>query len=67
MRETMRATQFTKPVARPTECPECRGKMIDTLAKVITVDTCWRCRQCEATWTIASLAISTGRGRDTRR
>jgi len=33
-----------------------RRKVIDTLAKVISVDTCWRCRECDATWTIASLA-----------
>lgn len=55
--------QFVKPVARPTACPQCGGKIIDTLAKVITADTCWRCRECEATWTIASLAMSAGRGR----
>jgi ribosomal protein L37AE/L43A len=60
-------TPFTEPVARPAECPQCGGKIIDTLAKVITDDTCWRCRECEATWTIASRASSAGRGRVGRR
>jgi ribosomal protein L37AE/L43A len=51
-------TQFMEPVARPTACPQCGSKIIDTLAKVISLDTCWRCRECEATWTIASLATN---------
>jgi ribosomal protein L37AE/L43A len=42
-------------VARPAMCPFCKSKIIDTLAKVITVTSLWRCRQCDATWTIASL------------
>jgi ribosomal protein L37AE/L43A len=46
---------FTEAVTRPTECPFCKGRAIDTLAKVITVTTLWRCRKCEGTWTIASL------------
>ena len=50
-------------VARPTECPFCNGKAFDTLAKVITVRTFWRCRECEATWTIASLTASLARSR----
>jgi ribosomal protein L37AE/L43A len=45
-----------KAVTRPTVCPFCKGKVIDTLAKVLTERTFWRCRTCEATWTIASLA-----------
>jgi hypothetical protein len=57
-------TQFPKPVPRPTACPQCRGRIIETLAKVITVDTCWRCRECEATWTIASLTKNAVRGRE---
>ena len=60
----MPVTPSTTTVARPTQCPQCNGKIIDTLAKVITVDTCWRCRECEATWTIASLALATARRRD---
>ncbi len=60
-------TQFMKPLARPTACPQCGGKIIDTLAKVMTADTCWRCRECEATWTIASLALSGASGRVGRR
>jgi len=46
-------------VKKPTMCPFCKGTIIDTLAKVITVTTFWRCRECEGTWTIASLAAST--------
>jgi hypothetical protein len=45
---------FTEAVTRPTGCPFCKGRIIDTLAKVITVTTLWRCRECERTWTIAS-------------
>jgi hypothetical protein len=29
---------------------------VDTLAKVITVTTFWRCRNCSGTWTIAGMA-----------
>jgi ribosomal protein L37AE/L43A len=42
-------------VERPTTCPFCKGRIIGTLAKVITTSTLWRCRSCEGTWTIASL------------
>jgi len=42
-------------VARPSVCPSCKGKIIDTLAKVLTETTVWRCRECDRTWTIASL------------
>jgi uncharacterized protein with PIN domain len=45
-------------VPRPTVCPFCNGKVIDTLAKVITATTFWRCKQCDGTWTIASRAAS---------
>lgn len=50
-------------VARPTMCPFCNGNIIDTMAKVITVKTFWRCRECEQTWTIASLAARGVRSR----
>jgi ribosomal protein L37AE/L43A len=43
-------------VTRPATCPECHGKIIDTHATVISEKTLWRCRSCEHTWTIASLA-----------
>ena len=42
-------------VARPTACPFCNGRKFDTLAKVITVTTTWRCRECDGTWTIAGV------------
>ena len=42
-------------------CPFCNGKVIDTLAKVINVTTFWRCKHCDGTWTIASLAASQAR------
>jgi ribosomal protein L37AE/L43A len=53
--------RFDRPVARPTTCPFCKGKVVDTLAKVITATTFWRCRKCDGTWTIASLAASAPR------
>ena len=43
-------------VMRPAACPFCKSKVIDTLAKVHTESTVWRCRRCDATWTVASLA-----------
>jgi len=57
----MSESQFDKPVVRPTRCPFCNGKVVDTLAKIITATTCWRCRECEKTWTIASLRASAPR------
>jgi transposase-like protein len=42
-------------VTRPVVCPYCDGKIIDTLAKVISAATLWRCRTCDRTWTIASM------------
>jgi ribosomal protein L37AE/L43A len=42
-------------------CPFCNRKVIDTLAKVINVTTFWRCKLCDGTWTIASLAASQAR------
>lgn len=51
----------TPDVSRPTACPFCHKKIIDTLAKVISTSTHWRCLSCNATWTIASLAASTTR------
>ena len=50
-------------VMRPSECPFCHGKAVDTLAKVITVTTYWRCRTCDGTWTIASRAPLPARAR----
>ena len=46
---------FSQDVARPAKCPFCKSKIIDTLAKVITATAVWRCRECDQTWTIASL------------
>jgi transposase-like protein len=47
-------SRHDEPVTRPTMCPFCKSKVIDTLAKVITVNSLWRCRGCEETWTIRS-------------
>jgi ribosomal protein L37AE/L43A len=58
---TMAESRFNEAINRPTACPFCQGKRVDTLAKTITVATLWRCRECEATWTIASRAASTAR------
>lgn len=43
---------------RQVVCPFCNGKPVDTLAKVITETTFWRCLRCERTWTVAGLAAS---------
>ena len=45
-------------VERPKICPFCNGKIIDTLAKVFTETTFWRCRECDGTWTVKSLRQS---------
>jgi ribosomal protein L37AE/L43A len=57
----MRESPFSEPAAKPTACPFCKGRIIDTLAKVITVTSFWRCRECEQTWTISSLRASGAR------
>jgi transposase-like protein len=44
----------TGAVTRPSACPYCNGNRLDTLAKVVTPATCWRCRECDRTWTIAT-------------
>ena len=48
---------------RPEACPECHSKIIETLAKVLNANSLWRCRSCEATWTIASQMASRPRPR----
>ena len=53
--------RLDETVTRPTACPFCHGKRIDTFAKTYTVNTMWRCRECDATWTIASRAAPSGR------
>lgn len=58
---TAKATPDT--VVRPERCPSCHGRTIDTLAKVITVTTTWRCRGCEHMWSIATLNPGAGRQR----
>jgi ribosomal protein L37AE/L43A len=54
-------SRFAEDVARPVVCPFCKGRIIDTLAKAITVTSLWRCRECDRTWTIASLRASSTR------
>jgi ribosomal protein L37AE/L43A len=58
---TMSESRVNEAIDRPTACPFCQGKRVDTLAKEFTVTTLWRCRDCEETWTIASRAASTAR------
>jgi ribosomal protein L37AE/L43A len=58
----MSEPDVSEPATRPTACPFCRGKAVDTFAKVITVTTFWRCRTCDKTWTIASQAPASRRG-----
>jgi len=50
----MRDSQSVQEVKRPAACPSCESKTVDTLAKVYTETTVWRCRQCDETWTIKS-------------
>ena len=47
---------FSHSVKRPAACPFCQSPTVDTLAKVFTVKTFWRCRECEQTWTIEGRA-----------
>jgi transposase-like protein len=51
-------SRSTETVPRPSGCPFCKSKNIDTLAKVITLTSFWRCRECERTWTIGAQAGS---------
>jgi ribosomal protein L37AE/L43A len=51
-------SRFAGDAVRPSACPFCKGKVIDTLAKVVTESTVWRCRACDETWTIASVRRS---------
>ena len=46
---------------RPATCPRCHSPAIDTLARVITVTTHWRCRGCDHGWSIASETASSNR------
>jgi transposase-like protein len=50
----MANSQSPPDATRPTVCPFCKGKIIDTLAKVISPTTMWRCRECDQTWTLQS-------------
>jgi ribosomal protein L37AE/L43A len=54
----MSESRFNGAVDRPTACPFCNGRRVDTLAKAVTATTLWRCRECDETWTIASRAAS---------
>ena len=47
-------TKSPETTTRPAMCPYCQGRRIDTLAKVISPATCWRCRECDKTWTMAN-------------
>jgi len=48
-------SRFEEKVLRPASCPYCKGRGVDTLAKIVTAQTLWRCRVCDRTWTIESL------------
>jgi ribosomal protein L37AE/L43A len=50
----MSEAHVNQAIARPTKCPSCQRRAIDTLAKVITTSSLWRCRMCGGAWTIAS-------------
>lgn len=51
-------SRFDEKVLRPATCPFCKGRGVDTLAKIVTAKTLWRCRVCEQTWTIESVTAS---------
>ena len=53
--------RFDEKVLRPTVCPFCDGGRFDpVVADGVTAKTFWRCRECNQTWTIASVpAFST--------
>jgi len=53
-----RETPAEDRVPRPTHCPECRSKSFGTLAKVVTVDTYWRCQACGMVWNEARCQAS---------
>jgi transposase-like protein len=55
---TMFDAQPANTATRPLRCPFCHGSRFDTLAKVITPATCWRCRECDKTWTIATTSVA---------
>jgi transposase-like protein len=57
----MSESRSDEVMTRPTTCPFCGGKRLDTLAKTFTVRTMWRCRECDQTWTIANWAALPGR------
>ena len=52
--ERLMSPPLIATIPRPSLCPFCGSRAVDTLAKVITVTTYWRCRGCDKTWTIAS-------------
>jgi hypothetical protein len=48
-------SRFDEKVLRPTVCPFCKGSCVDpAVARIVTAKTCWRCRECDQTWTIAN-------------
>jgi transposase-like protein len=53
------------PVRRPSHCPYCTSKAVETLAKELTLNTMWRCRACDRAWTITQLMTARSlRGRE---
>jgi hypothetical protein len=44
------------PVLKPEACPACGSRAVGTLAKVITVDTYWRCQGCGEIWNPARVS-----------
>jgi len=55
---SMNEPEFNEKVLRPTMCPFCKSRSVDTLARQITVRTLWRCRKCESTWAIDKLTAA---------
>ena len=42
-------------ISRPSACPYCSSRAVETLAKELTRNTMWRCRGCDRAWTMAQL------------
>lgn len=47
-----------EPAQRPAACPACGSKAVGTLAKMITLDTAWRCQACGEVWKVAKRPTS---------
>jgi ribosomal protein L37AE/L43A len=54
-RHGMMPTSEATSVSPPEACPFCHSKAVETVAKVITPSTYWRCQTCGEIWHPARL------------